>query len=172
MIGEPASVPDAETLAAEDPYQFQWWALWLVGARPTETKKGADRGIDGKLFFHDADGGKTRQIIFSVKAGRTNVSHVRDLRGVVEREKAEIGVLITFQDPTQPMRTEAAGSGFYQSPWGKHPKIQLLTIADLLGGKKVDMPPSSGHLNVTFKKAKRQQSGGGVQTEIGDMSTE
>jgi DNA modification methylase len=166
VIGEPTSVPDAETLAAEDPYQFQWWALGLVGARPTETKKGADHGIDGKLFFHDETGGKTKQIIFSVKAGKTSVAHVRDLRGVVEREKAEIGVLVSFQEPTQPMRSEAAGSGFYQSPWGKHPKIQLLTIADLLGGKKVDMPPSSGHVNVTFKKAKRQNAPGHVQTEF------
>ena len=155
VIGEPTSLPDAETLARDDPYQFQWWALGLVDARGTERKKGADHGIDGRFYFHDEDGGKTKQIVFSVKAGKTNVSHVRDLRGVVEREKAEIGVLISFLDPTQPMRVEAAGSGFYQSPWGKHPKIQLLTIADLLGGKKVDMPPSSGHINVTFKKAAR-----------------
>ena len=92
VIGEPVSVPDAETLAADDPYQFQWWALGLVGARPVEQKKGADRGIDGRLYFHDeAKGGKTKQIIFSVKAGHTGASHVRNLRGVLDREKPEIG---------------------------------------------------------------------------------
>ena len=47
VIGEPEALPDAETLAQEDPYQFQWWALGRVGARPVEQKKGADRGIDG-----------------------------------------------------------------------------------------------------------------------------
>jgi len=92
VVGEPVSLPDAEELASTDPYQFQWWALGLVGARPVEQKKGADKGIDGRLYFHDEANGKAKQIIFSVKAGHTNVSHVRDLRGVLDRESAEIGV--------------------------------------------------------------------------------
>ena len=61
VIGEPVSVPDAEALAASDPYQFQWWALGLVGARPAEGKKGADQGIDGRIYFHDGDTAKTKQ---------------------------------------------------------------------------------------------------------------
>ena len=114
-----------------------------------EQKKGADKGIDGRLYFHD-EPKKTRQIIFSVKAGHTQVSHARDLRGVLDRENADIGVLISLQVPTQPMRTEAAGAGFYQSPWGKkYARMQLLTIADLLSGKAVSYP----HENVTYKKA-------------------
>jgi site-specific DNA-methyltransferase (adenine-specific) len=92
----------------------------------------------------------TKQIIFSVKAGHTSVTHIYELRGVIEREKAAIGVLITMEQPTQPMRTEAASAGFYQAPWGKaSPRIQLLTVADLLSGKTVDFPRE----NVTFKKA-------------------
>lgn len=157
VIGEPVTVPDAETLAAEEPYQFQWWSLDLVGARPTEEKKGADKGIDGRLYFHDEpDGGKTKQVIFSVKAGKTTVSHVRDLRGVVEREKAEIGVLICMSKPTKAMRTEAASAGFYKSPWGNHPRLQILTIAELMGGKRVDFPPS-GDVR-TFKKAPKHKA--------------
>jgi DNA modification methylase len=157
VIGEPVSVPDARVLAEQDPYQFQWWALGLVGARPVEQKKGADKGIDGRLYFHDeAQGGKTKQIIFSVKAGHVTVAHLRDLRGVLEREKAEIGVLICLEEPTKPMRTEAAGAGFYDSPgWGKrHPRVQILTVDELLKGKRVDYPPSR-QVNVTFKKAPR-----------------
>jgi hypothetical protein len=156
VVGEPTSLPDAAALAAEDPYQFQWWALGLVGARPVEQKKGADKGIDGRLYFHDeGDRGKTKQVILSVKAGHTGVAHVHELRGVVEREKAEIGMLITMQEPTQPMRTEAAGAGFYDSPWGtRHPKLQILTVADLLEGKGIDMPPIR-QVNKTFKKAPR-----------------
>jgi DNA modification methylase len=158
-IGEPVALPDAETLAKEDPYQFQWCALGLVGARPTEGKKGADKGIDGRLFFHDeAKGGKTKQVIFSVKAGHTNPAHVRDLRGVLGREQAEnavIGVLITMQEPTPQMRAEAATGEFYDSPWGtRHPKLQILTVAELLEGKGVDMPPLR-QVNRTFKKAPR-----------------
>ena len=60
------SVQDADALAAADPYQFQWWALGLVGARPAEGKKGADQGIDGRIYFHDGDTGKTKQIVISV----------------------------------------------------------------------------------------------------------
>jgi NACHT-associated inactive restriction endonuclease len=116
VIGEPVSLPDVEALAAQDPYQFRWEALGLVGARPVEQKKSADQGIDGRLYFHDEDKhGKTKQIIISVKAGHTTVSHLRDLRGVVEREKAQIGVLLSLQAPTKPMRTEAAAAGFYTS---------------------------------------------------------
>ncbi len=157
VVGEPVSLPDAKDLAQQDPYQFQWWALGLVGARPVDQKKGADKGIDGRVYFHDEGvGGKTKQVILSVKAGHTNVAHIRDLRGVVEREKAEIGVLITMQEPTHPMRSEAAGAGFYESPgWGKkYPKMQILTVEELLNGKEIDMPPL-GEVSVTFKKAQR-----------------
>ena len=80
VIGEPTDYAGAAQLAAEDKYQFQWWALGQVGARPTDQKKGADRGIDGRLYFHDDESGKSKQIIFSVKAGNVTVSQVRDLR--------------------------------------------------------------------------------------------
>jgi len=150
VIGEPVSLPDAAKLAVEDPYQFQWWALGLVGARPVEEKKGADKGIDGRIYFHVGDG-ETRQIILSVKAGHVNVSHVRDLRGVLDREKAEMGVLISLEEPTGPMRKEAATAGFYTSPWGTHARLQLVTVEDLLTGKTIDRPPIQTSL--TFKRA-------------------
>jgi site-specific DNA-methyltransferase (adenine-specific) len=156
VIGEPTTSQDAEDLAASNPYQFQWWALGLVGARPAEGKKGADQGIDGRLYFHDDEKGTTKQIIFSVKAGNVQASHIRDLEGVLERERAQIGVLISMHEPTRAMHTEAAGAGFYKSPWGNHPRIQILTIAELLEGKKIDMPPI-GHANITFKKAERHK---------------
>ena len=153
VIGEPTSLPDATALAEQDPYQFQWWALGLVRARPADEKQGADRGIDGRRYFHDEGrGGKTKQIIFSVKAGKVTVSHIRDLVGVISREKAEIGAFLSLEPPTSPMRREAASAGFYESPWGKHPRIQLLTIEDLLGGKSIDYPQAT---DVTFKKAQR-----------------
>ncbi len=156
VIGEPEDVAGAAALAASDPYQFQWWALGLVGARPAEQKKGADKGIDGRLYFHDEpEGGETKQVLFSVKAGHVGVAQVRDLRGVLERESASIGALISMEEPTQPMRAEAASAGFYLSPWGsRHARLQLLTVAKLLGGERLDYPPSQ-QTNVTFKKAPR-----------------
>lgn len=156
VIGEPVTLPDAESLAAQDPYQFQWWALGLVGARPVDQKKGADKGIDGRLYFF-VERGKSEQIIFSVKAGNISVSHVRDLRGVIEREKASIGVLISLNEATQPMRSEAADAGFYTSKElgnPKYPRIQLLTIEDLLQGKGIQCPHIVGRdTSSTFKKA-------------------
>lgn len=159
VVGEPVSEPDAERLAADDPFQFQAWALGLVGARTAHSaKKGADRGIDGRLYFHDeGEGGKTKQIVFSVKAGNLAPSHVRDLEGVLTREKAEIGVLICMEEPTRQMRGEAAGAGFYTSlSFGgkKYPRLQILTVAELLEGKGIDYPPPQ-QVNVTFKKAPR-----------------
>ena len=153
IIGEPTALPDAEALAKSEPYQFQWWALGLVGARPAEEKKGADKGIDGKLFFHDEPKGRTKQIIFSVKAGKLHANYVRDLVGVISREKADIGVLISFDEPTKPMRTEAAEAGFYNSPNGKkYRRIQLLTVEQLFEGKIVDYPFE----NVTYRKGERE----------------
>jgi hypothetical protein len=151
VIGEPEAMPDAEALAAQDPHQFQWWALGLVGARPVERKKGADQGIDGRIFFHDeGKHGRTKQVILSVKSGHLKLSELRDLRGVVHREAAQIGVLISLRTPTRPMHTEAASAGFYTSPWGNHPTLQLLTIADLFDGKGIDYP---GWVNVTYRAA-------------------
>ena len=157
VVGEPVATPDAEALAASDPYQFQWWALGLVGARPVEQKKGADKGIDGRIYFHEGPG-ETRQIILSVKAGRLHAPYVRDLRGVVEREKAVIGVLLTLDEPTKAMRTEAASAGFYTSPWGKHPRLQILTVEDLLTGKGLDRPPAQA--SATFKRAPKAKAAG------------
>ena len=157
VIGEPTTFTEAEALAKEDPYQFQWWALSLVGARPYEQKKGSDRGIDGRLYFHDDRSGRTKQIILSVKAGHVQVAHVRDLRGTIERDKAEIGVLICLEKPTKPMLHEAVEAGFYESTsWGKFPRIQILTIEELLAGKSIDYP--RGAADATFKRAPRAKS--------------
>jgi DNA modification methylase len=155
VIGEPVSLPDATSLAHDDPYQFQWWSLGLVGARRSEQKKGSDQGIDGRLYFHDEENGRTKQIILSVKSGHVSVRDVRDLRGVIDREKAEIGVLLTLEDATRPMLTEAASADFYKSPWGSHPRLQILTVAELLAGRKIDYPPT---LNVTHKRAPRTEA--------------
>jgi site-specific DNA-methyltransferase (adenine-specific) len=153
VIGEPTDVSGAESLAQQDPFQFQWWALGLVGARHIGQKKGADKGIDGRLFFHDQKGRKTHQIILSVKSGQLKPDDVRSLLGVVDRERAVIGVLITLHAPTRPMKADAASAGFYQAvEWGQQrfPRIQILTIADLLAGQEINYPKA---LNVTFKVA-------------------
>jgi site-specific DNA-methyltransferase (adenine-specific) len=155
VIGEPEDLTGAKQLATEDRFQFECWALGKVHAFRAGKKKGADKGIDGRLYFHDdIESGKTKQIILQVKSGHVKHGDIRDLRGVIDRENAEIGVFITLEPPTQPMRTEAASAGFYTSPWQnrKHPKLQILTIKELFADKKIDCPPLR-HMDKTLKKA-------------------
>lgn len=156
VFGAPVSLSEAHALAQHDRYQFQWWALTLVHARPTEQRKGADRGIDGRLLFHDEPGSlRTKQIILSVKSGgNVGVRDVRELSDVVRREGAQIGVLITLDPPTRPMRAEAAGAGSYTSSWGSYDRIQIRTVEELLNGGRIDYPWTTG-ANVTFKQAPR-----------------
>lgn len=167
VVGEPTDEAGAAELAATDPYQFQWWALGLVGARPAEGKKGADKGIDGRIvFFDEWPNGKPKQVILSVKAGKTQANHVRDLVGVLDREGAAIGVLISMQEPTKPMRAEAADAGHYESPhFGSFPRLQLLTIHELLGGARVKAPPL-GQVGATFKKAPKHVAAQGEQASL------
>ncbi len=167
VIGEPVSLEDAQKLADEDKYQFQNWALGLVGARPAGgVKKGADRGIDGKSIFFDGRG-KTEEIIFSVKGGHLKATDLRDLKGVVGRENAAIGVLLSMDTPTREMRKEAATGEFYENEWGKYPKWQLLTVADLLEGKGVERPPVR-QMDATFKRAPRQPLTQAQQLRLSD----
>lgn len=158
VIGEPTDLEGARELAEHpDRYQFQSWALGLVGARPKELKKGADRGIDGRLYFHDELGGKTKQIVFEVKSGKIEVSQIRSLRGALDRENAEIGVFLSFEAPTKPMVREAAEAGVYKAPDGsKYPKIQILTIQEILDGKQPEYP-GFAH-SATFKRAPKAKA--------------
>jgi hypothetical protein len=166
-VGEPVDKAGARELGKADPYQFQWWALGLVDARPVEQKKGADQGVDGRLYFRDDPKGPLNQIVISVKAGTTGPAHVRDLRGVIEREKAAMGLLITMQEPTAKMRAEAAEAGVYASPGGtRHPRLQLRTVEELMAGAVLDYPRYAD--NVTFKKAARVKGKGHANGELFD----
>lgn len=154
VIGEPEDISSARQLALEDRYQFQWWALSLIKARPVggEKKKGADRGIDGLITFIDDQSGKAKRALVQVKSGHIKSGDIRDLVGVLGREKAEIGVFITLEPPTTPMQKEAITAGFYHSPGmnNDYPKVQIMTIEDLLRGVKLSIPQEF----VTFKAAK------------------
>jgi hypothetical protein len=119
-------------------------------------KKGADSGIDGLIYFKP-EGKITEKAIVSVKGGENvNVGMVRDLAHVVDREKAKIGVFITLADSTGPMRTEAVKTGFYETIYGKYPKIQILTIRELFEGKQPNIPLVDSS---AFKKAPKEARG-------------
>ena len=157
--GVPVVVEGARELAREDRFKFEWWALGLVDARPVrDRKKGADGGVDGFINFFDDNSGKHRRIVVQVKSGGVKRSDIATLRGDMEREKAEIALFVTLEPPTKPMVQEALQSGFYTPeafPNDAFPRVQILTIEDLLNGKKAEYPryaPSD-----TFKQAPRQR---------------
>lgn len=152
--GTPKDVDGAKALATQDKYQFQWWAVSLVNAVPYGgKKKGADSGIDGLIYFKP-DGKTSEKAIVSVKGGdNVSVAMIRDLGHVVEREKAKIGVFIALTAPTKPMLTEAVKAGYYETPFGKYPKLQILTIEELFTGKKPHIPLVDP---TVFKKAKKE----------------
>ena len=167
VIGDPKDLRSAEALAEENRYQFEWWALGLVDARPAQDKKkGADTGIDGYINFFDDDSGKAKTIVVQVKSGNVAASQIRDLKGVLERERAVIGAFLTLKEPTKPMREEAAAAGFYEPEHfsGQYPRLQILTIEELLNGKELQYPRMA---TGTFKKAQRKRKG--PQPEQGKM---
>ena len=171
IIGEPETVSAARQLANDDRHQFEWWALSLIHARPSggssgskRGKKGADQGIDGIITIIDDSTQKPKKVIVQVKSGHVGSAQIRDLVGTINREKAIIGVFITLEEPTGAMKKEAATAGFYESvTWDKkYPRIQILTIEDLLNGAQPQMPPQHG----TFKQAPRSKQSGPEQPNL------
>jgi len=157
--GTPKDIGGARNLALRDKYQFQWWACSLVNAQPYQgKKKGADGGIDGLIFFQEGNAA-SKKIIVSVKGGESVTrTMIADLKNTVEREKAEIGLFVTLAEPTKPMLTEATTAGFYESThMGSFPKIQVLTIEDLLSGKEKPKYPDFSRGALSFKKAPVQE---------------
>jgi site-specific DNA-methyltransferase (adenine-specific) len=160
VVGEPQDLQSARALANDDRYQFQWWALSLIKARPLGAntgskvgKKGSDKGIDGVITFIDDNSGKAKRVLVQVKSGKIKSGDIRDLRGTLERENAEIGVFVTLETATRDMNTEAVVAGFYHSEsWNRdYPKLQVFSIEDLLEGKEVQMPQNL----TTFKQAEK-----------------
>ncbi len=155
--GTPSDLEAARNLAERDKYQFQWWAVSLVEAQPFQgKKKGADTGIDGLKFFYDLTDEEARKIVVSVKGGKLKADDIRALNHVREREQADIALLISLNEPTPKMKSDAASAGFYTASNGKkYACVQLLSIDGLLTGQQRAEHPD--HVkNVNFKKAKRE----------------
>jgi DNA modification methylase len=171
VIGEPADILSAEALAMTNRHQFEWWVLGRVEARPAQDKKkGADSGVDGVIHFDDDNSGKYKKVLIQVKSGGVKAGDIRDLKGVLDREKAAIGAFLTLKPPTKPMREEAAAAGFYEPvhfPGHRYPRLQILTIAELFAGKELQYPrfaPAG-----TFKKAARKNKGPAPEDQQGGL---
>ena len=164
VIGVPQDVESARALAVESEhdgrYQFEYWALGLVDARPANKgRRGADSGIDGYINFFDDNSGQAKRIIVQVKSGNVRRDMIATLKGDMSRENAEIGVFITLNRPTRPMIQEAASAGIYTPehyPDHRYPRVQILTIEDLLSGTQAEYPRYAP--DATFARAPRRRS--------------
>lgn len=155
VIGTPNDLASAQKLAADEPHQFQYWITQAVDGQPYQGgRKGADRGIDGYLYFTGHDR-KTEAAIISVKAGRNvGVAMVRDLKGVIERERSPIGIFICAVNPTREMEREAAAAGVYQGADGRtYPRLQIFTLAEYFQGLRPKVPLLDRQ--AAYKKAAR-----------------
>ena len=155
VIGEPEDLSGAAELASQNRFQFQWWALSLINARPYgDKKRGADRGIDGFIYFIDGKK-EVKKVIVQVKSGKVQVKDIRELGHVIEREEAVIGVFVTLMNPTRAMIKEAAAKGFYRSNVTNkdYPRIQILTIEDIFQEKNPHLPEE--YRVSPYKKANR-----------------
>jgi DNA modification methylase len=145
VFGVPADLDSARMLAKESTdgrYEFQWWALSLIDAKPlgAERKKGADRGIDGVITFSERD--SIQRILVSVKSGKPSLLHAKELLATLETEGGAVGILIELEEPTTEMRRAATEAGSYESElWGgRYDKLQIVTIAELLDGQRPNVP--------------------------------
>lgn len=170
VFGEPTDLGAARALFNYDPYQFEWWALSLVKAMPAnDKKKGADKGVDGIIRFHVDNTGKARRAVVQFKGGKVQSHYIRDLKGTMQREKADMGVLVTLQNPTRAMIEEAATAGVFETPTGHvYPAVQIITIEDLLDGKKLRLPSSLD----TFQKASKFTKPAAQQKGLGLLDDE
>lgn len=156
--GIPADYESAERLANSNPFQFQWWSNYLVGVHClTEVKKGADRGIDGELFFPNGPGRPYGRMLTSVKGGKhVTPAMVREFRGVIEREKAEMGLFICLDPPTSAMKTEALTAGYADVIHGRMWRLQIVSIADWFNNNRPDMPPLEQLPYAAFSAQRKQ----------------
>ena len=130
-------------LAETDKYQFQWWANYLFDPHALrEHKKGADRGVDGEIFFPNGPGRPWGRMLTSVKGGdHLGPAMVRDFCHVIDREKATMGLFVCLYPPTRAMTTEAAGLGFAETVHGRIPRLQIVALEEWFAGRRPSLPP-------------------------------
>jgi DNA modification methylase len=140
LYGRPNDAEDARVLAGRDWLEFQKWAVMMLGGLPKD-RPGADGGIDGVIRYHRIGIEMPNRAIVSVKAGaNVGVDAVHKLKSVVDREKAEMGVLICLDPPTRAMVREAVSAGEVGPPSRRVSKLQIVPIERLFGPQPVALP--------------------------------
>lgn len=138
--GIPNSAEAAEHLFKRDPFQFQHWAVERVGGFPM-LKKVADRGIDGRIYYESDTG--LRSMVLSVKGGKVKPEHIRELIGTMNAERdADLAGFICLNEPSTQMKQAAAKAGSFVYRDVQYPKVQMLTIKQIVEAKQEFKSPT------------------------------
>jgi DNA modification methylase len=156
--GVPLDLAGAHRLFDQDEHQFQLWAITLVDGQPREGgKRGADKGVDGWIYYQN-DSRTIESGIISVKGGKNiHAEHIRELLGAMESHKAKLGVFICLHKPTSKMLEEAAAAQSVEAGGKLRPRIQIRTIEQLLDGKRPDLPPVHDIISVAAAARRSNQ---------------
>jgi len=149
IFGFPKDIASAKSLATnakKGRFKFQDWIIEFMLSGVNNPKKTADGGWDGHMTF--AMGKKKEIILIEVKSGKVNVKNLREFIHVVNAQEAAIGVFVCFREyVTTPMKREAKQQGYYTPDietigayQTQFPKIQILTVEQILNGEQVKMP--------------------------------
>lgn len=139
LHGIPKDIESAKALANKTDdrtrKEFEKWAIltYTNNKAVINAKKGADKGIDGIVYFQ-GDKNDPEKIIFQVKSGKVKSGDIRDLLGTMTLESASLAIFITLEEPTKDMLKTAKSAGFYQSKYMSHScdKIQIVTIKEII----------------------------------------
>lgn len=152
VVGEPRSSEDARALFEQSPFQFEAWAVTLLGGQPFKSQGGGDGGIDGLLYFMDYES-NYHKIIIEAKGGQYSPRDIRSLAAAMAREQAPLGILVALRPPTSGMRRDATAMGTWTLPGHdkKYPVLQICTIDELLSGNWPLIPETGS----TLKKSRQ-----------------
>jgi site-specific DNA-methyltransferase (adenine-specific) len=140
LLGSPKDSDDAKALAARDWLEFQKWAVFTLGGLPKD-KPGPDGGIDGIIRYHRVGIEQPNRAVVSVKGGlNVGVDAIHKLKSVVQREGAQIGVLVCLNSPGKAMLREAASEDRVGPASQRVPKLQILTVEDLFRPHPIELP--------------------------------
>jgi DNA modification methylase len=151
VAGVPKDFKSAEALANKKDdrtrKEFEKWVVLTYSRNRAiiNEKKGGDGGIDGIVYVVDKNERgdiENKKALFSVKSNeKLTPAVVRELFGTVEREKAACGILLTLY-PMSNLVKESKQYGFYHNQFTGHdyPKIQVVSVAEMLQGNLLELP--------------------------------
>lgn len=157
ITGLPKDIASAKELARnadKHRVQFQDWVIEYLLDGNSNTKKSGDGGFDGYITFPSVNPKKRGHAIIEVKSGNVGIATLRSFMNVVDKQKADIGIFVCFAEQiTKGMFLEASSKGSTDE-FSNCPKIQIISVEDLLADKKPKLPGHSDFYNSSvYEKA-------------------